>query len=253
LSRTTPTQGELTDHPDEAITAKVMAKALNTVATKLNEWGLVTPSGYSALVGEATRLGRFREETTWSLEIDRSNPIAFIESEDKNGNAIFPRIVCEGISVNYHHKSLPPFQAFDIAMEIVDETQSPVARWHIDLANEKDDGMQSGPLTHIQFGGHVQGHRDKDHPLKVPRWCHPPMDLILLCEVTAANFYTEFWEKLREDQNWCQAVSVGQRLCYSAYLRKMTSCLSVSSRTLLHSMWASEWQLDPGAIPVRSP
>lgn len=244
MSNSSPQQREAFPFPEEAVTAKTMAKALNTVASKLDEWGLVTPAGYSVLAGEARRLGRFKDESIWKVEIDRTTPISFIESEDKNGRPIFPRIVCEGISVDFNHKSLPPFQSFDIAMEIVDEQQAPVARWHIDLANEKDDGMQSGPLTHIQFGGHMQGYRDQDHPLKVPRWCHPPMDLILLCEVLAANFYTEYWEKLREDQSWCQAIAIGQKLCYSAYLRKLNSSLSISSKTLLHSMWASEWQLD---------
>ena len=242
-TQTTQPQFEF-PYPEEAVTAKDMAKALNTVASKLDEWGLITPNGYSVLAGAARRLGRFKEGTIWQLEIDRSDPISFIEAEDKNGRPIFPRIVCEGISVNFHHRSLPPFHAFDIAMEIVDGNEEPVARWHIDLANEKDDGMQSGPLLHIQFGGHVQGFRERDHPLKVPRWCHPPLDLILLCEVTVANFYTEFWEKLREDQNWCHAIAVGQKLCYSAYLRKLTSSLAISSKSLLHSMWASEWQSD---------
>jgi len=229
----------------EAISAKVMAKALNTVAAKLGEWGLVTSPGLGALTTEASRLNRFKDRTDWSLEIDRSNPICFAETKDKNGAAIFPRIVCEGITVNYQHPSYPPFTAFDIAIEVVDGDQAPVARWHVDLANEKDGGMQSGPLTHIQFGGHFQGHRDKDHPLKVPRWCHPPMDLILLCEVTVANFYTDEWTELREDPGWCQAVGVGQRLCYSAYLNKLRSSFSISSRTLLHSMWASEWKSTP--------
>jgi len=244
LSSHAPQERQEFPYPEETVTAKDMARALNTVASKLDEWGLITPTGYSVLAGEARRLGRFKEGTIWQVEIDRSNPISFTESADKNGRPIFPRIVCEGISVDFHHKSLPPFHSFDIAMEIVDSKDEPVARWHIDLANEKDDGMQSGPLLHIQFGGHVQGFRDRDHPLKVPRWCHPPLDLILLCEVTAANFYTEYWEKLREDQNWCQAIAIGQKLCYSAYLRKLKSSLEVSSKSLLHSMWASEWQLD---------
>lgn len=228
----------------EAISAKSMAKALNTVAAKLGEWGLITSPGIGALTNEASRLARFKDQIEWSLEIDRSCPITFSETTDKKGAPIFPRIVCEGINVSYRHPAYPPFTAFDIAIEIVDQNQAPVARWHVDLANEKDDGMQSGPLTHIQFGGHVQGHRDRDHPLKVPRWSHPPMDVILLCEVTAANFYPDEWVELREDPVWCQAIHIGQRLCYSAYLNKICSSFPLSNRTLLHSMWASEWKSD---------
>lgn len=231
------------DFPEDTITAKAMGKALGTIAAKLDERGLITPNGFAALSGEALRLNRFKDSTTWSLEIDRYNPITFTETEDKNGASIFPQIVCEGINVCYQDPSYPPFIAFDIAIEIFDSNEAPVARWHVDLANENDGEMQSGPLTHLQYGGHVANHRDKDHPLKVPRWNHPPMDLILLCEVTAANFYPEKWEELREDPSWCSAISVGQKLCYTAYLKKMVSGLSVSSKTLLHSMWASEWKL----------
>lgn len=244
MSKTNTADANIIDFPEDAITAKAMGKALSTIATKLDYWKLITPMGFAAITTEASRLNRFRDDTTWSLEIDRSNPIKFVETTDKNGASIFPQIVCEGIKVSYQDPTFPPFVAFDVAIEVFDANEIPVARWHVDLANETDGEMQSGPLTHIQYGGHVANHRDKDHPLKVPRWNHPPMDLILLCEVTAANFYTEFWEELREDPSWCSAVSVGQKLCYTAYLKKMVSGLSVSSKTLLHSMWASEWKLD---------
>lgn len=195
-------------------------------------------------MSEVRRLQRNRDATSWHLEIDRDNPVTFATVKDKNGKPIFPRLVCKGIRVEQEQHHLPPFTALDIAIEVDDSEHCPVARWHVDLANDKETDMQPGPLIHLQYGGHMHGHRDKDHPLKIPRWCHPPMEIVLLCEVMAANFYTDIWEELREDLNWCRAVAVGQRLCYSAYLRKISMGFSVSSKTLLHSMWASQWTLD---------
>lgn len=111
----------------------------------------------------------------------------------------------------------------------------------LDLANKPGGIPQSGPLTHLQFGGHHHGNRAQDHPLKVPRWCHPPMDVALLCEVVAANFYEEEWLGLRDEPNWCQSISLFQRLCYTHYFDSMTKSLSMSSTTALRSMWASTY------------
>lgn len=227
--------------PEVTISAGEMARALKVIAYKLNEWHLIDQESFSVLLGESSRLQRDRDATSWSLDIDRDNPVTFAESKDKNGNVIIPRLVCKGISVAQDQHELPPFLALDIAIEIDNVKREPVARWHVDLANEKESEMQPGPLVHLQYGGHNKGYRDKDHPLKEPRWCHPPMEVILLSEVVVANFHPEFWEELREDANWCDAISVGQKLCYTTYLRKMLNGLSISSKTLLHSMWASHW------------
>jgi len=229
--------------PEITICAEEMANALSIVAHKLNHWNLINQEGFSVLLSEVARLQRQRTATSWGIDIDRETPVVFAQAEDKNGNAIYPRLVCAGITVKQDQHDRPPFSALDIAIEVNNPDRLPIARWHVDLANAKETEMQPGPLIHLQYGGHVHGHRELDHPLKEPRWCHPPMEIVLLCEVIVANFYPDYWELLREDMNWCQAISVGQKLCYSAYLRKMLTGFSVSSKTLLHSMWASDWAL----------
>jgi hypothetical protein len=67
------------------------------------------------------------------------------------------------------------------------------------------------------------------------------MEVALLCEVVAANFYEEEWLELRDEPNWCQAISLYQRLCYRHYFERMNTCLSISSSTALNSMWASTY------------
>ena len=228
------------------VTAGEMGDAISTIASKLLAADIVTSEGYTALHDEARRLNRSPKATSWSVEIDRENAIIFNETLDETGEIIIPRVSCKGITVEQVQHECPPFAALDVALEIQDSVRKPLSRWHVDWANSSGGISQSGPLVHLQYGGHRPGYRDSDHPLKVPRWCHPPMDILLLCELVAANFYESQWVDLREDQNWCKAISTGQKLCYSAYLRKMLGGLSVSSKTLLHSMWASEWRLVEG-------
>ncbi|WP_291714760.1 hypothetical protein [Limnobacter sp. CACIAM 66H1] len=222
-----------------------MSHAINTVACKLLEFDIVTPEGYAALLQEVCQLKRNPHATSWRVTIDRDNAVIFNATSDERGTPIIPQISCKGISVAQIQNEHPPFTALDIALEIHDDTRKSLSRWHVDWANSTDGISQPGPLVHLQYGGHRPGQRQSDHPLKVPRWCHPPVDILILCELVAANFYEEKWERLREDLNWCNAIAVGQRLCYKAYLRKMTDGLSISSKTLLHSMWASEWRSAP--------
>ena len=229
------------DVPQFEMSAKDMGDAIATVADKLFEFEIVTGNGYSVLREEAGRLKGARDSKEWMLQISRENAVEFEFALDKNNEIIIPSITCEGLHVVQNDHSRPPFKALDIAIEIFDADRIPVARWHVDWANVVNGKPQAGPLVHLQYGGHFAGHRALDPKVKEPRWVHPPMDLILMCEVTAANFHEEKWEALREDNNWCQAVAIGQRFCYSAYLRKICQGLSVSSKTLLHSMWASEW------------
>ncbi len=165
-------------------------------------------------------------------------------TRDKNDKWVVPAIVSDGIHIRQSEAALPPFDKLDLALEVSDEADGPVARWHLDLANRKtgkEDEWQPGPLIHLQYGGHIHNARHLDHPLKVPRWCHPPMEVVLLCEVVAANFYERQWLELREDSNWCRSVSVFEQLCYTDYAAKLQSALATSTRTALNSMWAGTW------------
>ncbi|EFG9153109.1 hypothetical protein BL864_005564, partial [Escherichia coli] len=120
----------------------------------------------------------------------------------------------------------------------------PVARWHVDLANsdEQSGSVQSGPLYHLQYGGHHHGHRHLDEKLKEPRWCHPPMDVALMCEVVAANFFADKWALLSQDKTWCKSIKVFERLCYTQYLEKLHASLSKHDTTALGCMWALNWR-----------
>jgi hypothetical protein len=216
-------------------------EALRVVAGKLSGAGILTHSGAAILDREARKVSKLKRSLEWSVTIDPSDPVRFAQASDKNGNAIQPWLSVN-MSVNQALKGRPPFSALDVALQLDDSENKPVARWHLDLANKKRPGaFQPGPLFHLQYGGHHRDYRELDHPLNVPRWCHPPMEITLICEMVAANFFQNRWLELREDTSWCQAIWQYEKLCYADYLNKMATCLDQSASTMLTQMWADDW------------
>ncbi|MBZ9854987.1 hypothetical protein LB566_14345 [Mesorhizobium sp. CA13] len=226
------------------VTSVQAGSSLATIGYKLLEFGIIQNEGFSSISRVSQKLKGGKDSLRWLVEVDRSEPIIFEEALDSKGNIIVPTITCEGIQVDQRKDVDHPFSALDIAIEIGDDKKQPVARWHVDLANEdeKNGQIQSGPLFHLQYGGHQHGFRELDEKLKEPRWCHPPMDVALLCEVVAANFFPEKWAQLIQDQTWCKSIKVFERLCYTQYIEKLTHSLGRNDSTALGCMWALHWR-----------
>jgi hypothetical protein len=223
-------------------TATGMAAIVRDVGLKLYEAGIVLDMGpFIRLHSQLKKRGNVRE---WQYEIDRGSPIEFGQAHDDRGNPLPVKLVLsvKGVEVKDCDDDTPPFLSLDLALEIRKEDFTPYARWHIDQANLINGSYQRGPLFHIQFGGHHHDAREADFDLKVPRWNHPPMDLILLCETVAANFFYDQWKThLRDDPTWCDLISQCEKFCLTAYLKKIASVVNVSSSTVLKEMWAEKW------------
>lgn len=223
------------------ITAKEAATALRNVADKLAHAGILMAEGQGYLYEEAGRLSKKGNVIDWDMGVPKDRPLRFKAAHDKNGEKISVYLSAEGIRVNQSDHSSSPFEALDAAIVVKDKSEKVIARWHIDRANVSDEA-QPGPLFHLQFGGHLPGSTDPDPVLKVPRWCHPPLEIALLCEVVAANFFHNEWdEKLRRDAGWCKAIHTFQRLCFDHYFAKMRSAVVSRDSTALGFMWADEW------------
>lgn len=223
------------------IKAEEAGKALLVIAAKLLDKGIVVPEGFAVLQRIGERLKREKSAQSWNIEVDPGEPVTFKKVKDKSGLVVAPSIIAN-IAIVQNDRNTPPFSRLDMALQINDEQGQPVCRWHLDLANQQDGKWQSGPLVHLQYGGHFQNAGHLDIPFKTPRWCHPPMEVALLCEVVAANFYESDWQEMRNDMNWCSSIHLYQKLCFTNYLQKMSGCLSVSSSTALNTMWAGAWQ-----------
>lgn len=224
-----------------AITAASAGAALATIASKLSAAGILAQTGFLILQHQALEVRRLGDAVSWTVFADPEEPIEFEWADDKNQDPVEPSIAAD-VRVDQSVGANLPFVTLDLALQVRrPDTKEPVARWHVDLANGQDDVMQDGPMFHLQFGGHQRGHRELDHPLKVPRWCHPPLEVGLMCELVATNFFTSQWLELRDDPAWCDAISVLEKLCFPVYLNKLVGCLSQSSTTALNQMWATDW------------
>lgn len=201
------------------------------------------PEGRAVLDDVAQELKRKKRQKKWRLFVDRQNPISFKSCKTSYGKVVQPRIDHADIKVNQDHEDRPPFDSFDLAVVIAEESGKPISRWHLDQANVENGVPQTGPLFHMQFGGRNHGFpRELDHPIKEPRWIHPPMELALTCETILANFYEKEWLILREDPSWCRHICLFQTLCYENYLAKLQNCLSkTQGSTILKDAWASNW------------
>lgn len=225
------------------IKAADAGKALQAIANKLHSAQVLEPEGLDTLNRVARDLKSQKRKKEWPLEVDDGQPVRFKVGLTPDGKKVRPKIVFAKIQVNQKLEDRPPFDCFDLAVLLEDEAQKPLSRWHIDLANSSGGVAQSGPLFHLQFGGRNRGHdREQDHPIKEPRWCHPPMEIALVSEMLVANFFETAWLDLREDRAWCANINLFQQLCYENYLRRLQGCLDApSGSTVLKDVWASNW------------
>ncbi len=230
-------------------TAKEMKQQLNALSRLLYHNKLIQRHK-NGLESAISQLDRFNEKTEWEYIIKPSIPIKFVPTLDKKLGEIVPQVYLDVAVAPPKRDDLPPFKRLDTKIEIFDFAGKLQSRWHIDLANQKEDGFyQEGPLFHLQSGGHKpQGNRKEELKLSRPRWAMPPMELILTCEMILANFYPEQWETIRTEKRWLKLIHIAQLMCYSVYFQRMHNCLfdgplipKSQSESVLTALWASEW------------
>jgi hypothetical protein len=218
-----------------------MGRALQHMANLLVEVGIVEPESSANVTEAATALIRQGNKTAWTYQLDLARPIIFAPVQHPKHGSIHPRIAAH-ISVLEAEDAHPPFEVLKLALEITNSRGERIQRWHVDRANLMGQKYQEGPLYHLQIGGHSRGgDRSLEIDLEEPRWCHPPLDIVLLAEVVAANFYPEEWRVLHAKGSWCSLVHESQKLCFTDYLKKMSNLIDVDRSTALAEMWAESW------------
>ncbi len=232
-------------------TAKEMSSLLAYLSNLLCQNKLICPDSKNYLDRASTQLMRFSSSRTWEYALKPSEPIVFVPTLDKKLGQIVPHVYLEVAVKPPEKNDIPPFKKLDIKIEIFDIKGELQTRWHIDLANYKEnDQYQAGPLFHLQSGGHKpQANRKEELKISRPRWTMPPMELILTCEMILANFYPEQWEKIRGEKKWLKLIHTAQSMCYLAYYQRIHDCLfkpqslipKKQSESVLTALWASEW------------
>lgn len=217
--------------------AKDMASAIWSNGEKLIQAGILDQSSYAALGRLRSELQQKGASTQWAISVPREEPFVFSRLKTPGQIEFHPVVSVDGIVTTTQGDH--PFSKLDISLQMTCVDNAHHARWHFDMANQKADGtFQDGPLFHLQFGGRIP--KVADFWLKPPRWAHAPMDLVMLLEAVAANFYTEKWtEALRQDPVWCENVSQSETMCLTTYMEKLREVLGTRSRTVLGSLWAN--------------
>lgn len=226
---------------DDLPTANKLADALVGVYTRMQKANVVTGEGYNAAYKAANLLKSFKDGRSWTTSVDRGEPIDFeiCKVLTREGYNIRPRIIARELSVSVEQIEFP-VMSWNIALETMradDPSGPPISRWHFDLANPG----QSGPRIHMQYGGHFD-HPDYEQPLPIPRWYYPLIDIILLGEIVAANFFEENWRGFRDDTAWCEHISLAEKYCYGVFLEGLNRGYNRSSRTILCESWGDRWQ-----------
>lgn len=221
-----------------APTAKEMAEALKQTGTSLFNKKLIdSPHVFHGVA--ANMLSLEQKSAKWEYEISESSPIEFrwIFNAHIQKN-IRPRIYAS-ISVQQLAAGGICFDRLDLALEIIDEESNVLIKHHVDFANSPSGQFQSGPLFHLQFGGHTpKNTKTFEVPIKEPRWLCIPLDVVLLCEVVVANFYPDEWAKLKHLPSWHNPIVASQQLCIVPFLTALQNKASATSQTLLDHLWA---------------
>jgi hypothetical protein len=110
-------------------------------------------------------------------------------------------------------------------------------RYHFDLA----EPHQQGPQYHLQLGGNLRENELCWFPesIKLPRLPFPPMDLVLLCELIAANFYWDDYLKFYETPEWQDALRRSQNFLLHRYYQGCFNAVQNEQGLLVQHLWNS--------------
>jgi len=192
----------------------------------------------------------------WGYQIDPEQPLRFKPSRAIRGLEPWVDLYCivlwreEGAlpvkqeihlrvwsnNTNYVHR--PEWDSETVFNRLTDPVRPfdgrVILRCHFDLANPG----QHGPKYHLQFGGEAREYELCWLPgiADLPRLVCPPMDLILACQLIAANFYWEEYIEFRETPEWIGTLRRSQGHLLKNYYK---NCLNVleQDRVLLDYLW----------------
>lgn len=217
----------------------------------------LAPGSKELLIQRARQLGfaiknkRRTRPAKWRFSIPFERPLVF-KSTDVDGLKLQVDVVCaiEGIgnTINRHNMVLRVWSLDEKisyrehldAIELKDILQSydwkrVMIRFHLDLRERGTKKLE--PLYHLQVGGNARDEENCWFPksIEVPRFYHPPMDIVLLCEFILVNFFDKESENLRKKPEWRSLVRKSQDIFQHNYFTNCVNHLQDTASTLLES------------------
>lgn len=187
----------------------------------------------------------------WGYHIYPERPLKFKISNAIKGFAIQADIFCTILWKD--ENSLPVEQSIHLRLwsneikyivraewdssDVIDKLSNNrrvMYRCHFDLANQN----QTGPKFHCQFGGNARSDEAFWFPeaLNIPRIQFPPMDLILLGQLVAANFFPDEYKRFCKTPEWITIMRESQKSFWEDYYKSCSKEIS-SKNSLLEALW----------------
>jgi hypothetical protein len=243
-------------------------KELNVIQSRLFE--LLDEEGRRALAqairdlddqrpAPAKKKGKKRPEPQWRLEIPPGTPLRFIPtpaSQDLR-HPLAVDIACaidrprDGVTTGEHNIAIRIWTD-DVGLYFRDAYDAPalresvaanggrrvMMRFHFDHANPN----QPGPREHLQIGGTQHGNELCWLPenIRVPRFCHHPLSLLMACEFVVRTFYPDKHRALQNEASWRGAIADAQR-CYLPPYYSLLGIPQVDDRAYGESLLGRLW------------
>lgn len=222
----------------------------------------ITKENYDWAKRNQTRPGV--QPTSWGYTIDHSQPLRFKSKKVPNSIELQVDVYCD---IQWKDDDIPIKQDIkvriwsehsdtifntqrdsEVILEHLTNKNIPyaprlqqasrvVSRIHFDKA---DSNPKSGPKPeyHLQFGGIPESYELCWHPEKVnvPRLEYQPVDLFLICQIIAANFFSNEYLEIRKKFEWRQQVLFCQNWLLHGYYRKCLDAIE-GNEILLDKLW----------------
>lgn len=191
-------------------------------------------------------------ENGWGFSIDRNEPLKF-EVTQINDYRFWVDLSCEfrwkkvnrnesvqskrnlAVRLWTNDQRLVFRKDWDAA-RIQDGIQRRVMlRFHFDDAEETQDA----PKSHLQVGGvaEVNEYCWLHEKVNQPRLPHPPLDLVLACELIAATLYTSRYRVIMNSGRWKGVVRDSQNTMLLEYYRKCVATIENDQSVLSDFLW----------------
>ena len=219
--------------------------------------GFLEESSRAALIERADQLRfviknkRKKTPATWKFSIPLERPLVFKMAE-VDGFRLQADIACDiegcGDDINRQSAVLRVWsldenvsyreQLDTVGLKGILEScgwKRVILRFHLDRRDPQ--ARKPEPLYHLQVGGIA---RDEENcwlhkSIDGPRFHHPPMDIVLLCEFILVNLFDKESENLRKKPEWRSLVRKSQDIFQGDYFTNCVNRLKDTTSTLLES------------------
>jgi hypothetical protein len=228
--------------PDEPWTCATAIDACNVVVSTLQSVGVLEQGPYPDVVSDGVILrcqpcrargSNPRRCRGWQMSLLPQNALRI--RGRAGARDVF--VLIEGSNDRRHENGTTAgvhVSGGSMAMTVFDDEGTILTRQHSDIANLG----QWGPVGHLQLGGLPSvGARPPVEWLDQPRWPLPPMDIVLLAELTLYSFAPESWALVHNQPVWQQQVQRSESLAYALWVEKLQTYWNQRGRG---STWLTE-------------